>query len=78
MGLKPSDRFLVPLCRPPGEEGCHGEQHRIGEPEFWARLGIDPLDLALRLWTVTGNVEQGVRAVLRARQAIALHQGTSS
>lgn len=74
-GLKPSDRYLVPLCRPAASrEGCHPEQHRRGELTFWAELGIDPIDLSLRLWTVTGDLVAGNRAVFRARQAIELHR----
>ncbi len=72
MSSKPDDKYAVPLC-----SRCHtGDQHtKFGEPEFWARLGIDPLDLALRLWAVTGNIEAGIRAVFRARQNINLHAG---
>jgi hypothetical protein len=72
MARKPDDKYTVPLHDQP----CHGgDQHtKYGEPEFWARLGIDPVDLSLRLWSVTGNLEQGIRAVMRARQSIALHQ----
>lgn len=70
--LKPSDRFCLPLC---GPFGCHAWQHQIGEAEFFGRLGIDALDFAARLWAVTGDREAGLRAVFRARQAIALHAG---
>ena len=41
MGHKPSDRWVISLCR-----DCHGEQHRIGEPSFQARHGIDMRHLA--------------------------------
>jgi hypothetical protein len=70
MGRKPDDKFALPACAQ-----CHlVDQHSAeGEPEFWARLGIDPLDTALRLFAVTGDREQGLRTILRARQAIALH-----
>lgn len=70
MSRKPDDKFALPLC-----ERCHlVDQHATeGEPAFWARLGIDPLDAALRLFAVTGNIEQGLRTIERARQAIALH-----
>ena len=35
-GRKPSDFYAVPLCGPHGSnEGCHREQHRVGEREFW-------------------------------------------
>ena len=68
-GLKPSDRFSLPGC-----PTCHARQHRIGELTFWGELGIDPLDAACRLWTVSGDVEAGRRIIFRARQSIALHR----
>jgi hypothetical protein len=49
-------------------------QHQHGELSFWADLGIDPLDAALRLWSKTGDYEAGIRTIQRARQAIALHR----
>lgn len=33
VGQKPDDWRVVALCG--GPEGCHAEQHRIGEPKFW-------------------------------------------
>ncbi|MGE3279941.1 MAG: hypothetical protein AB7H90_00965 [Alphaproteobacteria bacterium] len=68
-GLKPDSRFTVPLCAE-----HHREQHDLGELGFWTDLGIDPVSVALRLWTVTGDVEAGNRTVERARTAISLHQ----
>lgn len=70
MARKPDGKFTLPLC-----EQCHlGDQHSTeGEPAFWSRLGIDPLDAALRLFAVTGDTDQGLRTIERARQAIALH-----
>lgn len=35
-GLKPSDRFLVSLCR-----DHHAEQHSIGEKSFEKKYGLD-------------------------------------
>lgn len=67
MGMKPSDRYAVP-----GDHTCHMEQHRIGEVTFWGRRGIDPLNVSLRLWTVSGDIEAGIRIIERARQAIEL------
>jgi hypothetical protein len=71
--LKPSDRFTVPLCTT-----CHltgkRSQHEVGELRFWARLRIDPLDVAQRLWTISGDVMGGERVVFRARQRIALQE----
>ncbi len=70
-GLKPSSRYTVPLC-----PWCHrlgeGAQHIVGELSFWAGLGIDPLNVALRLWTVSGDQMAGERIVFRARQQINL------
>jgi hypothetical protein len=36
MGLKPSDRWTVPLCR-----DCHARQHQIGEDAFEKQWGIN-------------------------------------
>jgi len=41
MGVKPSDRFCISLCR-----DHHAEQHQIGEPAFEERHGIDMKRLA--------------------------------
>jgi hypothetical protein len=67
VGMKPGDRYAVPLCT-----ACHAKQHRVGELTFWSALRIDPLNVALHLWTVSANVEAGERTVFRARQQINL------
>ena len=67
VGVKPRDRYAVPLCA-----ACHAKQHRIGELTFWSALSIDPLNVALRLWTVSADVKAGERTVFRARQRIDL------
>lgn len=41
MGMKPSDRWTVSLCR-----DCHVEQHRIGEGPFERTHGINLKALA--------------------------------
>jgi hypothetical protein len=64
---KPGDRYAVPLCA-----SCHAKQHRIGELTFWSALRIDPLNVALRLWSISGNAEAGQRTVFRAQQHIDL------
>jgi len=38
MGLKPSDRFLVPYAT-----AASGEQHRVGEVTFWSSRNIEPI-----------------------------------
>jgi hypothetical protein len=66
-GLKPSDRYSLSLCA-----RCHTLQHEFGELTFWSALHIDPLNVALRLWTVSGDINAGERIVFRARQRIDL------
>ena len=61
------DRYAVPLCT-----ACHANQHRIGELSFWSALRIDPLNVSLRLWIVSGDEKAGARTVFRARQRIDL------
>lgn len=72
MGLKPSDRYTVPLC-----PQCHrlapDAQHTIGEAEFWSRVGVDPTDAAMRLWTVSGKHEDGQAVIFKVRQRIQLY-----
>jgi hypothetical protein len=65
--MKPGDRYAVPLCAT-----CHARQHRVGELTFWSALRFDPLNVALRLRTVSSDVEAGERIVFRARQQINL------
>jgi hypothetical protein len=67
VGMKPGDRYAVPLCTT-----CHAKQHRVGELTFWSALRFDPLNVALRLWTVSADIEAGERIVFRARQRIDL------
>src|SRR5215469_9434225 len=67
VGIKPGDRYAVPLCT-----DCHAKQHRVGELSFWSALRFDPLNVALRLWTVSADLAAGERIVFRARQRIDL------
>jgi hypothetical protein len=49
LGQKVSDEFTVPLCR-----AHHRELHRAGkEREWWLRKGLEPLESARVLWTIT-------------------------
>jgi hypothetical protein len=66
-GMKPSDRYSVSLCT-----RCHALQHQFGELTFWSALRTDPLNVAFRLWTVSGDIKAGERVVFRARQQISL------
>jgi hypothetical protein len=49
MGLKPDDRWCIPLCGPGVHAGHHAEQHRLGHAAFDAKYGIDSRALAERL-----------------------------
>jgi hypothetical protein len=49
LGRRVSDEFIVPVCR-----AHHRELHHSGdEAEWWRKLNIDPLPVALRLWQHT-------------------------
>src|SRR5215813_6033041 len=65
--MKPAYRYAVPLCAV-----CHAKQHRVGELTFWSALRIDPVNVALRLWTISADVEAAGRTVFWARQRINL------
>jgi len=60
---KPSDCWTLPLTR---EE--HVEQHSTNELAFWRRHGIDPFQLAIDLYSVTGDVEAATTIILKARK----------
>jgi hypothetical protein len=55
MAKKPSDSWTTPLCA-----GCHTNdpdaQHRIGEEEFWRRLGLNPFLVCERLHAQNGDL----------------------
>jgi hypothetical protein len=42
MGQRSSDRWAVPLCN-----RHHRELHNMGDREFWASYGIDPIALSM-------------------------------
>jgi hypothetical protein len=49
LAQKVSDEFTVPLCR-----AHHRELHRAGkEKDWWSRNGLEPLESARTLWTLT-------------------------
>jgi hypothetical protein len=54
LGRKASDEFAVPLCR-----SHHRAVHRVGdEKAWWQQAGIDPVDVARKLWKRT-RVDEG-------------------
>lgn len=68
MSRKPGVCWMTPLCWQ-----CHlGDQHgKYGETEFWARLNIDPISLAQRLWEVSGRLRDGLRVIEKTWKAAA-------
>lgn len=61
-GQKSSDCWTLPLT--PEE---HREQHSMNEMDFWKQHGIDPFDLAARLYEVSGDFD-AARAILATRR----------
>ena len=57
MGMKPDDKWAVPLCRE-----CHRTQHGQNEKAFWAKCEIDALALAEKLYECSGD-DLNARAV---------------
>jgi len=61
-GQKASDCWTLPL-----HHSLHMEQHSENEMAFWRRHGIDPFELSIRLYEVTGDIEAGTRIIQAAR-----------
>lgn len=60
---KPHDQYTVPLRRK-----HHDAQHGAGdERAWWAARGIDPLDVATKLFAESGNDEAGEMIIASAR-----------
>jgi hypothetical protein len=55
---RPHDRWTLPVC---GKH--HREQHTMEERAFWIRYGIDPIFVALALYSVSGDHEAGEQIV---------------
>lgn len=58
MGMKPPDRWTVPLC-----DAHHKEQHRIGHPAFDAKYDIALRDLAERLAALSPHLNDSTEAL---------------
>ena len=67
MQEKSDDRFTVPLC---GED--HRDQHQFygGERAWWDHHKIDPVKVALALYSVTGDHERGEQIVMASRESV--------
>ena len=54
LGRKTSDEFAVPLCR-----SHHRAVHRAGdEKAWWKQAGIEPINVARKLWKHT-RIDEG-------------------
>lgn len=62
LSQKPDDWWTLPLT---AEE--HREQHAGNELEFWRRHGIDPFELAISLYAVSGDTQEATRIIAQAR-----------
>lgn len=62
LGQKCDDSFSLPLT--PDE---HKAQHAMNEMEFWRSHDIDPFELAIRLYEVSGDVMAGTKILLQSR-----------
>jgi len=61
MSEKPDDRWTVPLA-----PDVHlYDQHKAGERAWWVKQGLDPLEIAIALYDVSGDVEKGQEIVIR-------------
>lgn len=64
MGVKPSDKYTLPLT----PEMHDRQTNRGGERGFWSALGIDPIALAERIHAVSGDIEAGETIIKQARR----------
>lgn len=64
-GIKPDDRFALPL-----HPDVHRAQHEANEFEWWGRVGLDPLVLAMRLWEVSGDIAEGEKVCAQALKLV--------
>lgn len=63
-GERPDDRWALPLHR-----DQHKDQHAHGdERDWWAKLGIDPLQICLALYHVSGDDQAALGILDEARK----------
>jgi ERF superfamily len=73
LGRKASDEFAVPLCR-----SHHRAVHRTGDEEaWWKQAGIDPINVARKLWKHT-RMDEGRIAPEPTAQAAASDRTSES
>jgi len=57
MQEKPDDKWCTPLCEYHHRTGV-AAQHKMGEEEFWRLSGLNPFDIAARMWIASGGAER--------------------
>jgi len=70
IGLKPSDRYAIPLC-----SEHHAEQHRIGEQSFEAKYRFKMRQVADRIWRKWLTSTESGRRYLQEQAAQAASLG---
>jgi hypothetical protein len=66
MQEKPDDRWCTNLCAYHHRTGINA-QHTMNEADFWQMVGLNPFEIATRLWIESGGYE---RAMTRTRPPI--------
>ena len=66
VGAKPSDIYVLALCN-----AHHEQQHSMGsERRFWELYKIDPILIALALYSISGDMEEAERIILAQHPGI--------
>jgi hypothetical protein len=74
LGRKVSDEFTVPLCRM-----HHREVHRArNEADWWSKLGIDALTIALKLWKMTRSMSEPSASAVEPTAVVPAIEGCHS
>lgn len=58
-GERPSDCYVTPLCPYHHRTGADS-QHANNEAEWWSRTGINPFEIAARLWIESGGAARAL------------------
>lgn len=67
IGQKSDDSWTLPLTKEEHRDGPESQHAHGDELEWWRSHGIDPFELAIRLYEVSGDIEAGIRIVKKAR-----------
>lgn len=68
MGRKPHDFFVTPLCAYHHRIGI-ASQHARGEREFWEYTGLNPFEIAERLWAESGGADRATERAANPKPA---------